>query len=291
MTELSEEIEVITPGQMLREGREAKGLNHGQVASKLNLKADVIKAIEANQFEQVDSVTFLRGYLRAYARLVDVPQDDVFQAYEYLGNAKQQYAEMQSFSRRTKKQASDNRLMWSTYVILLTIVGMSVWVWWKNQPATPDIEVVPEAETAVVEQAELVIAESAPQQVEVAVEEKPQQIEVTQAEENRPLAEPQTAEAVAVVAAPVRKPQPVLDSLLMNFSGSCWVNVIDATGERVAYGTKRAGKVMPLKGKAPFKITLGAPEVVTISFNGQNFDMTRFKPGQIAKFTIPMSEQ
>lgn len=291
MTELSEEIEVITPGQMLREGREAKGLNHGQVASKLNLKADVIKAIEANQFEQVDSVTFLRGYLRAYARLVDVPQDDVFQAYEYLGNAKQQYAEMQSFSRRTKKQASDNRLMWSTYVILLTIVGMSVWVWWKNQPATPDIEVVPEAEIAVVEQAELVIAESAPQQVEVAVEETPQQIEVTQAEENPPLAEPQTAEAVAVVAAPVRKPQPVLDSLLMNFSGSCWVNVIDATGERVAYGTKRAGKVMPLKGKAPFKITLGAPEVVTISFNGQNFDMTRFKPGQIAKFTIPMSEQ
>ena len=76
----------------------------------------------------------------------------------------------------------------------------------------------------------------------------------------------------------------------MRFSENCWIDVVDADGNRVAYGTKQAGYIMQLTGTAPFVITLGNPSVVTINFNQQAFDMSAFPGGRVAKFTIPESE-
>ena len=87
------------------------------------------------------------------------------------------------------------------------------------------------------------------------------------------------------------KPQPLpLATLTMTFSGDCWVNVVDATGERIAYGVKVAGKVMPLTGVPPFEITLGAPHVVSIIYNDQPVDLSHFKPGRVARFTLPATQ-
>ena len=73
------------------------------------------------------------------------------------------------------------------------------------------------------------------------------------------------------------------------FSGDCWVNIYDATGERIAWGIKKLGYVMNITGQAPFNITLGKPELVVIDFDGQAIDMSQFREGQIAKFTLPLA--
>ena len=83
---------------------------------------------------------------------------------------------------------------------------------------------------------------------------------------------------------------PQLDTLEMRFSENCWIDVVDADGNRVAYGTKQAGYIMQLTGTAPFVVTLGNPSVVKINFNQQAFDMSAFPGGRVAKFTIPESE-
>ena len=97
------------------------------------------------------------------------------------------------------------------------------------------------------------------------------------------------AEAQPVEPAGVMAPDDVAQ-LEMRFSANCWVDVVDADGNRVAYGTKQAGYIMQLTGKAPFVVTLGNPSVVTINFNQQAVDMSALPAGRVAKFTIPESE-
>ena len=76
--------------------------------------------------------------------------------------------------------------------------------------------------------------------------------------------------------------------LVFTFSGDCWMNLTDATGEAIAYGVKASGRVMPVSGIPPFEVTLGAPEVVQISYNGEPVDMSGFQAGRTARFSLPL---
>jgi cytoskeleton protein RodZ len=78
--------------------------------------------------------------------------------------------------------------------------------------------------------------------------------------------------------------------LIFEFSGDCWMNLTDATGEDIAYGVKVKGRVMPVTGIPPFVVTLGAPEVVKIRYAGERIDMSFLPFGRIAKFDLPLSE-
>jgi len=62
-----------TLGQRLRAAREIRGWKAGDVAGRLRLPIQIIQAIEAEQFEKIGHGIYLRGYLKSYARLVDVP--------------------------------------------------------------------------------------------------------------------------------------------------------------------------------------------------------------------------
>ena len=78
--------------------------------------------------------------------------------------------------------------------------------------------------------------------------------------------------------------------LIFEFSGDCWMNLADATGENIAYGVKVKGRRMPVTGIPPFVVTLGAPEVVKIRYAGEALDMSFLPSGRIAKFDLPLSE-
>ena len=80
-------------------------------------------------------------------------------------------------------------------------------------------------------------------------------------------------------------------ALVFNFTADCWVNITDASGEAIAYGIKAAGYEMQITGLPPFEVTLGAPDVVQISYDGEAVDMSGFDPTRTAKFSLPMQEQ
>ena len=80
-------------------------------------------------------------------------------------------------------------------------------------------------------------------------------------------------------------------ALTFTFAGECWVNVTDSTGEALAFGIKAEGYVMSVSGLPPFEVTLGAPHVVQIDYDGDAVDMSGFDPKRTAKFYLPMQEQ
>lgn len=77
--------------------------------------------------------------------------------------------------------------------------------------------------------------------------------------------------------------------LVFTFAEDCWMNLTDANGEAIAYGVKKSGRVMTVAGVPPFEVTLGAPAVVQITYDGAPVDMSQFDAGRTAKFTLPLS--
>ena len=68
-------------GKLLRERREQQGLTQQDVAASLNLRVAAIEALEAERFDLLPPRTFVRGYLRAYAKLVGLAEAEVLAAF------------------------------------------------------------------------------------------------------------------------------------------------------------------------------------------------------------------
>lgn len=70
------------PGQILKRAREAKSLTVAAIATQMNLDLRIVEALEAGDHSKLPAPIFVRGYLRGYARLVEVPETAVLDAYQ-----------------------------------------------------------------------------------------------------------------------------------------------------------------------------------------------------------------
>jgi len=127
------EIDKPSPGRVLAEARAQQGLTQQQVAQRLRLRISSIQALEADETEKDVSITFTKGYVRLYAKLLGLEVEPLMQAFEALnGQNGQQAAKLQSFSRRVAREANDSRWNLVTYVIVALVIG-SVVLWWVDQ--------------------------------------------------------------------------------------------------------------------------------------------------------------
>jgi cytoskeleton protein RodZ len=69
-------------GQILAQARQAKGMSVADVAGKLKLTERQVEAIEADDHSRLPSPVFVRGFVRNYARLVEVPVESLPGAVE-----------------------------------------------------------------------------------------------------------------------------------------------------------------------------------------------------------------
>ncbi|PCJ33531.1 MAG: hypothetical protein COA99_15585, partial [Moraxellaceae bacterium] len=72
------------PGLALKKARQALRLELDVVANRLNLSPSVVVAIENDAYDRLPSPTFIRGYIRSYARLLKLSGDDLIRSYERL---------------------------------------------------------------------------------------------------------------------------------------------------------------------------------------------------------------
>lgn len=73
-----------SPGQRLRYARQAMRYTQEDVSRLLRLQIPIIQALEEDNYEKVPAPLFVRGYLRAYARLVKVAEEEVIACYNNL---------------------------------------------------------------------------------------------------------------------------------------------------------------------------------------------------------------
>ncbi len=322
--ELSDDMEMVSPGVMLRDAREKLGLTQENIAKRLNFKEALVDALENDNLDPSLPATFNRGYLCSYAKIVAVEIEDVLASHDALGAAQTQRSELQSFSNLTIKEAEHSRVMWLSYLIIAILVGLTV-LWWmqeaEQKPTTSTAEATlieeeakqePTNESRMdqAENAELVLAEQTdklqrsleqttnetkiapdsnkPENISLGEQVLPEVTESLVANQNDQ-ADARESNESSVSDSVVELTDNVLATGVFTFSGDCWVNIYDATGERVAWGVKKSGYVMTVKGQAPLRVTLGKPELATILYNEEPVDLSSFNVGNIAKFTLPLS--
>ncbi|MDO6506251.1 DUF4115 domain-containing protein [Colwellia sp. 4_MG-2023] len=324
LDELNEDMEMIGPGQILSEAREKASFTVEYVANTLNFKVKLVESIERDIFDNKLPATYNRGYLRSYAKLVNVDVSEVLSAYDMLGVAEVQRSEMQSFSNLTEKQAEHSRIMWLSYIIAAILFGLMI-MWWLQEPkqgvdeniVNESLVTIPTSETvnqdgnieesnadkASAELNDASKSDSVPNDIiEIISEDESIPQENTDSIINNPSpVETQVSTVEDTTSEELTNTAPVLaldenleesvaiDTAIFTFSGDCWVNIFDANGDRIAWGVKKSGYVMTVTGQAPLKITLGKPELAEIEFNGQAVDLSEFNAGNIAKFTLPLT--
>ncbi|EGR0770124.1 cytoskeleton protein RodZ [Vibrio parahaemolyticus] len=305
----------IEAGTLLKNKRESLGMTQKQVADRLRLRVSVIEDIENNRFESQQVATFTRGYLRSYAKFVGLDEKVVLVALEQTADVKpkEQEIEMQSFSRKTKHEKHNSRIMLLTWVIAIVIIGISAAWWWQNQQENSlaqvvaeanvetsqpsadeiaDIDLMTEEELIASTPAELAASNNTASESESSIN-AAQTDEVVSAETEESTTEA-TQEPVAVIEAAeeVQEASPVVPEgmtlLTMKFKADCWIQVKDTNGKTLVSGTQKPGQDVELTGKAPFKVILGAPEGVTMIFASEPVDLSGYTSGKVARFTLPL---
>ncbi|WP_273993471.1 cytoskeleton protein RodZ [Vibrio parahaemolyticus] len=299
----------IEAGTLLKNKRESLGMTQRYVADRLRLRVSVIEDIENNRFEPQQVATFTRGYLRSYAKLVGLDEKIVLTALEQTADVKpaEHEVEMQSFSRKTKHEQHNSRIMLLTWVIAIVIIGISAAWWWQNQQENSLAQVVAEANVDSGSSSndemvdiDLMTAEeliaSAPSEVR-AVNDVVEESELSTAQHDDATSETQqqaneTVQVPETVIEAVQEPSPVVPEgmtlLTMKFKADCWVQVKDTNGKTLVSGTQKPGQDVELTGKAPFKVILGAPEGVTMTFASEPVDLSGYTSGKVARFTLPL---
>ncbi|MDW2176650.1 cytoskeleton protein RodZ [Vibrio sp. 1637] len=303
----------IEAGTLLKNKRESLGMSQKQVADRLRLRISVIEDIENNRFESQQVATFTRGYLRSYAKFVGLDEKVVLTALEQTADAQpqEQEIEMQSFSRKTKDEKHNSRIMLLTWVIGLVIIGISAAWWWQNQQensltkeVTDSSVEAPQPTAQELADIDLMTAEeliaSTPEEVASTNEGVAESTEASVEQGVDPLltetentTSVDSEEPVAVIeAAEEEQPAPVVPEgmtlLTMKFKADCWIQVKDTNGKTLVSGTHKPGQDVELTGKAPFKVILGAPEGVTMTFASEPVDLSGYTSGKVARFTLPL---
>ncbi|BET97388.1 cytoskeleton protein RodZ [Xenorhabdus taiwanensis] len=132
-TETYPEEANLTTGQILRQAREKHELSQQTVADRLCLKLSTVRDIEEDNIPSNISPTFLRGYIRAYAKLVQVPESEILSTLDKQIPSKAiKTAPMQSFSAGKKRKKRDGWLMKITWAVIIVLLGMTFLWWWQN---------------------------------------------------------------------------------------------------------------------------------------------------------------
>ncbi|MEZ8224533.1 cytoskeleton protein RodZ [Vibrio splendidus] len=295
----------IEAGTLLKNKRESLGLTQKQISDRLKLRVTLIQQIEENQFESDQVATFMRGYIRSYAKYVNLDEKVVLNALHHSGDAQHQEQEMLSFSRKTKTEKHNSRIMLLTWSIFAVIVGISSLWWWQNQQQDTLSQSLANTESSE----ELVVEESLdPELTSLEVIEAEQNAETSPATENSDeLTEvssaedsvtldpvevieeaPEAADVASGTAEPETvAPEAVVNELVMQFSADCWIQVKDASGKTLSTGIKKAGQTLNLSGTAPYKVILGAPEGVSMTFASEPVDLSGYTSGKVARITLP----
>ncbi|WP_455207950.1 helix-turn-helix domain-containing protein, partial [Kaarinaea lacus] len=71
----------IVPWEQLRLAREKLNLTPADIAKELKLDIRFVKALEAGQLDKLPQPVYTAGYIRAYAKLVGLPPDDIVGDY------------------------------------------------------------------------------------------------------------------------------------------------------------------------------------------------------------------
>ncbi|MGE8498323.1 MAG: RodZ domain-containing protein [Pseudomonas sp.] len=313
----------VNPGESLRKARESKNLSIAEVAAQLNLTPQRLGQIEAGAFDKLPGHTFARGYIRAYAKLLDIDQTRLVAEFDQFTGSDAVGSHVQSLGRIEEPVSYSQRILRFVSFALLLALGAVGFYWWQEQAAqSTDTSPGPIAHVEVdgadgttqihtLDELEDQAVVAAQNETELSLPDVSDDVTAQVEGAEEPVAAAPSAEAPAaespapapVPAAPVAPtaetpvapaPTPAAPPIVavgegiirINFIADCWTQVTDATGKVLFSALKRGGDNLEVSGKAPLELRLGFARGAQVTFNGQAVDVAPFVSGETARLKL-----
>ncbi|PRP71532.1 hypothetical protein BUE93_05915 [Chromobacterium amazonense] len=295
-------------GPSLKAAREAAGLGLGEVADRLKLSMRQLEAIERDDFDALPGATFVRGFVRNYARFLGVDPEPLMQALEQhfpsavndvanlvKGTAARDLPHEPEEAPTESREGSSIGKWLALAVIVAGIAGGGFWYanrddgGAKAEPHADD-QLAPmltqhDASAAAASAPAAATQANSPASAAVAAV-KPAASSPVQQAAVKPVA---SAPAKAAAAKPIASAPAAAsgnDKVSVNVKDAAWISVQDATGRKLIYKVMQPGDAAEVSGTAPFKVVVGNASQVELSYNGKPVDFSDKIRGTTAKIQL-----
>ncbi len=253
-------------GEQLRRARETAGLTVADVAARLRMPAQVVAALEAEQWERLGAPVFVRGQLRSYAKLLGV---DLGSLLEQARIAPVEPPKLVSHTHTPRlRRMAENFGRRAVYVVITAVLAVPVWYAFQGKfsgagTTTASLDELPEAAVAAT-------ASATPDEPAA-----------------RPAAEraPYIA-SIAPVARPSAESAPA-EAMTLDFRGDSWVEVSAPDGSIIEKALIRAGEKRGYAAGQVGRMVVGNASEVDLRQKGGSVDLNAYTRGNnVARFTV-----
>ena len=302
-------------GSLLAAARKKQKKTVEEIAEELNLSVTQIKTIELDQNEGLPEPTYVRGYIRSYAKLLGLDADTVLENY-----LNPNWQKSSSFDDMPKHIASGNEVKKSGFlsskkiIIFIVLLALIFMLWFNgifsniitsfnspedsldigdvsNQVLTqnqlPSSTVIQNSNSDIVQQEQVEL-------VEVGADDQSNSdqnsIEAPSSEEQNTnintIQQNSNAEEVIEQGASEVEATSQAHNLVLTFVETCWVDIRDNKDNRLAYKSFYAGEEFAVSHDEVLNVFLGNADGVKATYNGKEFDMSAYREGVYAKFSL-----
>lgn len=266
------------PGATLRAARQAQGYSIAEVAQVLKFGVRQLEALENDDYSTLQGATFLRGFVRSYARYLRLDEVPLLAALEpqapvtvaEVGVVDSMNAEMPSGVQDPSK-----RVYWLAGLVLL--LGGVAWFAWQGQESAAPTRAGEPGTTS----AEAVSAAVAETSAEATIAPTPTVIAPAASTDSAGTA----AAAPAADASPAA-PNPDERQLQFSFSGVSWVEVRDASNRVLYSGNSTPDSRQTVRGLPPFQLVIGNAQAVKLRYEDRAIDLQPHTRVDVARLTL-----
>lgn len=275
-------------GRLLVEARERMGLSVDEVAARLRLMPRQMLALESGDISALPGPAFVRGFLRNYAKLLQIDAEPLLAACSAHG-ANTATQKQISLHSENIQISGHQRKGWAVYLsaVVLFLIALGGWFAYTDysqngrllQPASepaPQAQPIP-GTSEVPQPLPLEPAQPAAPAVQSPEAAAPATT-LPQAPAAAVPAQPAPAEAAAPAASGAK--------LALTTSKSTWISVHDRDGKEIFSKTVAAGDSETVQGAPPLKIIIGNATGVELRYNDKPVDLTPHIRGNVARFTL-----
>lgn len=270
-------------GARLQWQRERLGLSVTDVAARLRLHPNQVRALEKEALSALPEAAYVRGFVRGYARVLDLDPAPLLAdlglklapAAASVVDGMTQARDYSPVRAAAREHASRKIVMAGAVLLLIALGALGWYATHQPRPETPPA-VMPSptppaaspgapAPNTSSEASSAPLAGAAPMAPAAAT----------------PDTAAATAESVAMTT-----PVPPAPFLKVRFTGPSWVEVKDAEGKVLLSQHSAAGAEHVVEGTPPFYVVIGDTTKAAVEVRGESYDLAPHTRQNVARFTV-----
>lgn len=272
-------------GQQLCSAREAKGMAVAEVARALKLSPRQVEALEADDWSSLPCKTIIRGFVRNYARLLNLNPDLLMSSLD--GIEMPHAPELEIISGTPVKLSAENTVDRRDYVrvfsgLLILVLAVVVTYFFPKDMWESTVAAFKAATQPNETVAEQVVVEKPAPVAEPVVADPlaPEPAALPEAQPDSSMSSP------AVVDAAVPLVATESNVLKFSFDRAAWVEVRDRNGQVLLSQLNQAGSQRDVEGLPPFAVVVGNASHVSLQYKGKPVDLSKRSKEDVARLSL-----